>query len=74
MNYQYKLLVFKERVDMHMKYLKLLFSAIVILMFIGCQSETTIPILATPVNLEYDGLLTWDEVDNASSYDVVIIL
>ena len=55
-----------------MKYLKILFSVIIIMMFIGCQSETTIPTLAPPTNLEYDGLLTWDEVDNASSYDVYI--
>nr|MDA3779382.1 hypothetical protein [Bacteroidales bacterium] len=58
-----------------MKYIKILFSAFLIFTFIGCNGETTtspptFTKLSTPTNVSYDGLLTWDDVDNALNYDV----
>jgi hypothetical protein len=55
-----------------MKYLKIIFSLIIFLMVVGCESETTISKLSHPENIEYNGILLWDEVNDATIYDVYV--
>lgn len=56
------------------KILKRLFIVFLFLFLVGCNadSETTIQKLDRPSNLTYDGILTWNSVDYALSYDVYI--
>lgn len=51
----------------------LLLTVFMVSLFVGCSNTTettTLPKLDTPSNLAYDGLLTWDAVDHATSYEV----
>ncbi len=60
-----------------MKLLRRLSIVIVLLFLFGCQTTTettttTTPKLDQPENLVFDGVVSWDEVNNALSYDVYV--
>jgi hypothetical protein len=59
-----------------MKLFRRILVVVVLAFLFGCQttteSTTTTPKLNTPENLVFDGVVSWNEVNNALSYDVYI--
>ncbi|PKK93151.1 MAG: hypothetical protein CVV61_06145, partial [Tenericutes bacterium HGW-Tenericutes-6] len=55
-----------------MKKLRIVFLLSLSLLLFGCNSNTETLKLDKPTDLIFDGVLRWDEVTNAVSYDVHI--
>ncbi|MBI9008568.1 MAG: hypothetical protein JEZ05_00930 [Tenericutes bacterium] len=54
------------------KYLVIIISLALTFVLVGCTEETTVLKLETPSNLEYNGVLEWDNVEGAVSYDLYL--
>jgi hypothetical protein len=55
-----------------MKKIGVLFLLMIAFLLFGCNSTTETPKLSTPDNLIYDGLLRWDSVSGAMTYEVYL--
>lgn len=55
-----------------MKYTKYLILLITAILLAGCKATPFPEKLATPENLAFDTIITWDEVENATNYTVFI--
>jgi len=55
-----------------MKYTKHLLLLLLILLLTGCKTTPDLEKLDSPSNLDFQELLIWDEVENATGYDVYL--
>jgi len=55
-----------------MRLSKVLVSVGLLILLVGCKKEPVEIQLSTPTNVSFDGVLNWDEVEHATSYDLYI--
>ena len=55
-----------------MKHIKHLLLLLLVLTLVGCKPDPLPEKLSTPSNVLFEELLTWDEVEHATGYDVYI--